>query len=321
MKKQFALGLLAAVAATGAFAQSSVTVYGRLNVTVESIKVGEDGDRQGDVHNNSSRIGFKGTEDLGGGLKAGFQIEHGFDPTTGTASSTFWGRQSEVWVGGNFGKVRLGTFTSEAYYATADYISMHNHDTGDSSDAFYAYVGNNSNKVGYASPDISGLTFHASVAEGAGKVPGPEQGKSGELAVNYDKGPLHLGAGYGKKAEQKQFAIRGLYEFGPFVVGAYVQRDTNAYSPSPSLIHLGDRTTFRLAGMYAMGASEFHVNVGRAGEYDNVADSEATQVTLGYNYNLSKRTKVYGYYTRVNDDVGIYGGDYDAFALGIRHNF
>src|SRR6185295_11492601 len=102
MKKQFALGLLAAVAASGAFAQSSVTVYGRLNVTVESIKVG-DGDRQGDVHNNSSRIGFKGTEDLGGGLKAGFQIEHGFDPTTGTANAQFWGRQAEVNLSGGFG--------------------------------------------------------------------------------------------------------------------------------------------------------------------------------------------------------------------------
>jgi predicted porin len=324
MKKQFALGLLAAVAATGAFAQSSVTVYGRLNVTVESIKIGEDGDRQGDVHNNSSRIGFKGVEDLGSGLKAGFQIEHGFDPTTGAQSqSAFWARQSEVWVGGNFGKVRLGTFTSEAYYATADYISMHNHDTGDSSDALYAYVGNNSNKVGYASPDINGLTFHASVAEGAGAIPGPEQGKSGEVAVNYDKGPLHLGAGYGKKAEQKALTIRGLYEFGPFVVGAYVQRDTDGYGNN-----LGDRTSFRLSGMYAMGASEFHVNVGRAGDYDNLDDSSATQWTLGYNYNLSKRTKVYGYYTRISagDAVTfgggqVYGGDYDAFALGIRHNF
>src|SRR5689334_18306793 len=95
MKKQIALGVLAAAAAGGAFAQSSVTIYGRLNITVESSKYGDE-DRVGEVNDNSSRIGFKGTEDLGGGLKAGFQIEHGFDATDGKAKSAFWNRQSEV---------------------------------------------------------------------------------------------------------------------------------------------------------------------------------------------------------------------------------
>jgi predicted porin len=315
MKKQFALGLLAAVAASGAFAQSSVTVYGRLNVTVESMKVGEDGDRFSEVNNNSSRIGFKGTEDLGGGLKAGFQIEHGFDPTTGTAASTFWGRQSEVNLSGGFGTVRLGNFTPESYYATADYISMHNHDTGSSSDALYAfdtYV--TPNKVGYASPNFGGFQFHASVAEGSALVE-----RTYDLAGNFDRGPLHLGAGFSKQDENKQFAIRGLYEMGAFTLGAYYQRAT--------VEGLGNRNNFRLAGMYAFGANELHLNVGRTGDYSELDDSAATQWTVGYNYNLSKRTKLYGYYTSVNagealvDGKQLYGGDFNSFALGIRHNF
>ena len=80
-----------------------------------------------------------------------------------------------------------------------------------------------------------------------------------------------------------------------------------------------------------MGASEFHVNVGRAGEYKNINDSDATQYTVGYNYNLSKRTKVYGYYTRINNSrAGTYGlnqavvgagVDSNTLAVGIRHNF
>ncbi|WP_374564633.1 porin [Ideonella sp.] len=311
MNKQIALGLLAAVAASGAFAQSSVTVYGRLNVTVESIKVGDE-DRQSDVHNNSSRIGFKGTEDLGGGLKAGFQIEHGFDPTTGTAAATFWGRQAEVNLSGNFGKVRLGTFFPGSYYALADYISMHNHDTGDSSDALYATKFTTQNKVGYMSPTFGGFQFEGSVAEGSSTT-----SRNYDVAGNYDNGPLHLGFGYEKQGDQKQLGIRGLYELGAFTIGALVQRDTDMYG-----VGFGDRTYFRVAGMYAMGASEFHLNVGRAGEYDNVSNSAATQWTAGYNYNLSKRTKVYGYYTRISDgDAAVYGGDYNAFALGIRHNF
>jgi predicted porin len=310
MKKQFALGLLAAVAASGAFAQSSVTVYGRLNVTVESIKHGDE-DRVNEVVNNSSRIGFKGTEDLGGGLKAGFQIEHGFDPTTGSASSTFWGRQAEVNLSGGFGTVRLGTFTPDSYYATSDYIGMHNHETGDSSDALYGfgtYV--TQNKVGYVTPNLSGFQAFISVAEGVTGV----TKKTWDLAAYYDRGPLHLGGGYSKRDEQKQFAVRGLYEFGAFTVGGLVQRVSEPV--------IGDRTYFRLSGMYAFGANELHLNAGRTGEYSDLADSEALQWTVGYNYNLSKRTKVYGYYTAISDgDAGVYGGDFNSIAVGIRHNF
>jgi predicted porin len=312
MKKQFALGLLAALAASGAFAQSSVTVYGRLNVTVESIKIGDE-DRQGDVHNNSSRIGFKGTEDLGGGLKAGFQIEHGFDPTNGTAATRFWGRQAEVNLSGGFGTVRLGTFTPDSYYATSDYIGMHNHETGDSSDALYdfnTYV--TTDKVGYITPNLSGFQAFISVAEAKGGL--DTSSKVVDFAAYYDAGPLHLGAGATKNGDYKQIALRGLYEFGPVTAGALVQRVSAPF--------VGDRTYFRVSGMYAMGASEFHLNVGRTGEWDNLNESDALQWTVGYNYNLSKRTKVYGYYTRISDgDAGAYGGDFNAFALGIRHNF
>jgi predicted porin len=307
MKKQFALGLLAAVAASGAFAQSSVTVYGRLNVTVESQKVG-DGDRRGEVVNNSSRIGFKGTEDLGGGLKAGFQIEHGFDPTNGTAAGQFWGRQSEVNLSGGFGSVRLGNFTPESYYATADYISMHNHDTGPSSDALYAfdtYV--TANKVGYASPVMGGFQFHASVAEGSALAE-----RTYDLAANYDAGPLHLGAGFAKQDENKQFAIRGLYEMGAFTLGAYYQRAT--------IDGIGNRNAIRLAGMYAFGASEVHLNIGRANDWSEVDDTAATQWTVGYNYNLSKRTKVYGFYTKT-DYKSAGQMDFNSLAVGVRHNF
>jgi len=324
MNKQIALGLLAAVAASGAFAQSSVTVYGRLNVTVESSKYGEDADRVGEVNNNSSRIGFKGTEDLGGGLKAGFQIEHGFDPTEGTANTQFWGRQAEVNLSGNFGTIRLGTFTPDSYYATSDYIGMHNHETGDSSDAFYATVGTSTNKVGYATPNLSGFQGFISVAEGS-IADGTK--KTWDLAAYYDRGPLHLGAGFDKQEDLKQFAIRGLYEFGAFTVGALYQRDTG-------LSHCGDesRNYFRVSGMYAFGANELHLNVGRAGECGDVDDSAATQWTVGYNYNLSKRTKLYTYYTAVSagdatyinklgDAVQYYGGDRNHFAVGIRHNF
>jgi predicted porin len=313
--KKLALAALIAAAAP-AFAQSSVSVYGRLNVTVESVKRG-DADRVGEVSNNSSRIGFKGVEDLGGGLKAGFQIEHGFDPTTGQQNlnsdltpAAFWGRQAEVNLTSAFGTVRLGTFTPESYYATADYISLHNHDTGDSADMFYTSPGSAQNKVGYASPVMSGFQVHAAVAEG-----GAGFERTYDLAANYDLANWHFGAGFSKQGDSKQFAIRGLVELGSFTVGAYLQR--------VDVPVLGSATHGRVAGMWAFGASEVHLNIGRAGEYENLDLSDALQFTLAYNYNLSKRTKVYGYYSRLDRDevLKVYGGEFDALAVGIRHNF
>ena len=311
---QRSLIIAAALASVGssAFAQSTVTVYGRLNVTVERQKIGNLNDTK--MQNNSSRWGLKGSEDLGGGMKAGFQIESGFSPATGASSSPFWSRQSEVNLSGGFGMVRLGNFTSEAYYATSDYIGMHNHETGTSSDAFYAYLGRNTGKVAYRTPVIGGATFEAAVTEGG------SQNRTFDFAVNYDAGPLHLGAGYEKNSptnkNAKEFAIRGLYEMGAFTFGAYIQRDTDGYG-----LNFGNRTTTRFSGMYAMGNTEFHANFGHAGDYSKLAgDQAANQYTLGINQNLSKRTKVYGFYTKVADKGTIYG-DFSSIAVGVRHNF
>jgi predicted porin len=298
--------IAAALASVGAsaFAQSNVTIYGRLNVSVERQDAG--GTKDTVMQNNSSRWGIKGSEDIGGGLKAGFVLESGFNPANGAAASSFWGRQSEVNLASNWGTVRLGNFTSEAYYATADYVSMHNHDTGTSSDALYTYLGRDTNKVSYRAPSFGGATF-----EIGSTISSPAQDDTLDLALNYDAGPLHVGAGYQKEGDANQIAVRGLYEMGAITVGGYFQRS--------DLPVAGTRNGFRLAGMYAMGNTELHANVGRAGDFSNVANSAATQYTLAVNQNLSKRTKVYAFYTKVNADGS--SADFSSFAVGVRHNF
>jgi predicted porin len=314
-KTLIAAAVLATLGST-AFAQSTVQVYGRLNLTIERQKLGDTNNWV--MQNSSSRIGFKGTEDMGGGLKAGFQLEHGFNPKNGTQSqSAFWARQSEVNLGGGFGMVRLGNFTSEAYYATSDYIGMHNHETGTSSDAFYAYIGRNTSKVAYRTPNFGGATAEFAVTD-----PSPGQERTYDLAANYDAGPLHLGFGFEKNGDVKQFAGRVLYELGAFTVGATVQRDEDGWGAG-----FGKRTNFRVSGMYVIGNTELHANVGRTGDYSNaIGPDSASQFTLGVNYNLSKRTKVYSFYTKLSGD----GADFYAnnstgvnssFAVGVRHNF
>src|SRR4051794_7860761 len=263
MNKQFKqVGIAATLAliATAACAQSSVTVYGRLNVSLENQKSGT-ADAKWVEQNNSSRIGFKGSEDLGDGLRAGFNLESGLAPDTGTTAAAFWGRRSEVNLSGNFGAVRLGRFFSEAYFATADYVSMHNHDTGTSSDALYAYLGRDTNKVAYRLPGfVKGLSIEGSVSLPEGVA---DQKRNYDLAINYEVAGLQLGAGYEQAdtatTDKNQFGLRALYSTGPFTFGGYVQRDKNAFGT-------GNRTNVRLSGMYALGLSEFHLNVGSAGK-------------------------------------------------------
>jgi predicted porin len=312
MKRSLFVAALATLAAGSALAQSNVTIWGRLNETVEREKVA--GVSRTVLNDNNSRLGFRGTEDLGGGLSANFLIEHRFTADTGVANTTFWAGQSEVNLASkSLGAIRLGRFTSEAYFATADYVSMHNHDTGTSADAlYYSATGfNSNNKIAYQSAQfVPGLVFHASIGlHEAATTPNHR-----DFAVNYSIGGLALGAGYDAQGESNQFALRALYGFGPFAVGGYYQLADDAVN--------GKRNNVRLAGMYTMGASEFHLNAGLADDWKNrTGDSGAKQYTVAYNYNLSKRTKVYTYFTKVSADSNATEADYQSFALGVRHNF
>ncbi len=331
MKRSLLIAALSTVAAGSALAQSSVTVYGRLNESVEHQKIGDTSKNV--LQDSASRIGFKGTEDLGGGLKANFVLEHGFNVDTGTAAGggQFWNRESTVGLShASFGAIRLGNMpASEAYFATADYVSMHNHDTGTSSDALWSFLslqtGSLINTVAYTSPTFGGLRFDAQYRLGEGQAQPVPFNHQRSFAVNFDQGPLHLGLGLEALAdERKSVTLRGLYELGAFTFGGYFERDSGTNTTTALDTK---RNNVRLSGMYTMGASEFHANVGVAGKVAGVADTDAKQFTLGYNYNLSKRTKVYAFYTKVDNKAaaayatGAAGVDFSSAALGVRHNF
>lgn len=330
------LAALALLGASAAFAQSSVTIYGRVNTTIERQKEGDA--KTTGLYDDNSRWGIRGVEDLGGGLKAGFTLESGFNVDTGAGSrptGMSFNRQSEVNLSGGFGMVRLGNFFPESYFATVDYSSLHNHDTGSSEDALFydpVWFGprGTGNKASYRTPNFGGVTVEGTVS--LHEQPSGTGGKNGyDLAANYTAGPLHVGFGYTGANDNWGARLQALYNFGPFTVAGYYERDKDENLLLPT--GAGSRNNFRLAGMYVLGASEFHVNVGRANKWSNVRDSSATQWTLGYNYNLSKRTKLYGYYTRINNSSGgtygpgggnfgvAAGDDFSSFALGIRHNF
>lgn len=334
MKKISLAAALVALAAP-AFAQSTVSIYGRINTTVEHQKLGTQSMTA--LADNSSRIGFQGVEDLGNGLKAGFILESGFNSDTGTGAGNAglsFNRQSELNLAGGWGMLRLGNFTSESYFATADAISMHNHDTGSSSDALYAWVTRDTNKISYRTPTFANTwvevahAFHERQVDNAGD---PLK-NTWDLAANHSGANYALGAGFTDNGYDRQLAVRASYTLQQLVLGAYVQR-----------VELADRAggatekwnNYRLAAAYTLGANELHANVGYA---DRDRGQSAKQWTLGVNHNLSKRTKLYALYTKVanssnasygygfNDSLqraagSATGADFSAFAVGIRHQF
>ncbi|WP_374430894.1 porin [Ideonella dechloratans] len=343
MKKSLVLTAIAATLAAPAFAQSSVTIYGRLNLSVESTKIDGAGKRDWQEVDNSSRIGFAGEEDLGGGNKAIFKIESGFDASQGTAKDRFWGRESTVGLATRYGTVKLGNLdNNEAYHATADYVSWVNHDTGTTSDFLYGgglhsnlnYWNSLQNAVSYNTPDLNGFVGWVQTAEAYGGD------KSKPLAVGayYDRGALHLGFGFDKHGDAKSTAVRANYDLGAFAVGAYfnVVRDATLTKYEDDGVTIAsqatgvDYNTWRLVGSYTLGANEFHLNYGGTNNVktDLGSANKAWQVTAGYNYNLSKRTKVYAFVTKMKDDDAVFSpntsatsGTFNTYGAGIRHNF
>jgi len=320
------LAVLAVCGTSAAMAQSSVSIYGRVNTSVEHQKLGN-ASATGMV-SNSSYIGFKGTEDLGSGLKAGFILESQFNSDDGTGTSNGginFARNSEVNLSGNFGMVRLGSFDPASYLATADVVSMHNHDTGPTADMLYADDFTKGNTIAYRTPSIAGFDAEVQYRFGEKALSsftddlGTTTDKAFEskggwnLGANYANGPFGLGFGYSQEKQNataaglsagafneksSQYAFRASYEIADLTLAGYYQKQKFTEGTTTD-----KRDVYRVAAKYVIGASELHANIGKASKVkrDGVKIGEsATQWTLAYNYNLSKRTKVYALYSSIN---------------------
>lgn len=325
-KSLVAVAAIAMVSGT-AMAETGVTVYGRGNVSVEQQKVGSVSETV--FVDNSSRIGVRAKRDIEGGLNAGVTLEAATNLTTGSTNSKLFAREATVHLGGAFGQVKLGKMAgSAAYFATADYVSNHNHDTGTSSDALWDYPAafQLERAVAYTSPKISDVTFEAQYGLKNGTASGETsttQVNPVSLAANYAMGALQLGLGHERGANpfttvnttdtMSATTVRAFYTMGPLGFGGYVQKTSGTQA---------DRTSLRLSAMYTMGQNEFHVNLGTAGNRDSVKNTGAKQFTLGYNFNLDKQTKIYALYTKIDQDSGTsyYQGNASRFIAGSSGN-
>lgn len=332
---------LAALALTGcctALAQSNVAIYGRINTSIEHQKVGDRSVTA--MVNNNSRIGFIGREDLGNGLRAGFKLEGGFQSDTGAGmlngGGFSFGRNSHVYLSGNFGKVQLGRAGGSSYDYVADYgvLDEPNHDTGTVSDALYYGVTRGTNGISYSTPNIAGLIVEAALSMHE-KDPSSDMKNSVDLSAIWGRGNWNFGAGYTKRGERNQWGLRASYTYEAFEIGAYIQRADDPVSGSVcnrATGGCGTRNSGRVNTMYTTGPSQFVIGYGWAGSWSEQRDSDAKQIMLGYNYHLSKRTKVYALFTKYdnaknakygysfNGGVG-YGQDARSLGVGLRHAF
>jgi GBP family porin len=354
MKKTL-LALAAIAASSAVMAQSSVTLYGVADLSIENVKGNKSVNAVSSDNLSSSRFGLKGTEDIGGGLKGNFVLESGLKLDTGAnggAPTRFFDRSAWLGLSGGFGDVRLGRIDTPIGDIAGNVLSAQPYDdlkivkarSGDS----YRRA---DNTVTYILPAmVPGLiaTLQYATATGKGatggaEVAGSSEGKTFGLSVKYAAGPLSAGLGYlnardesaGNTTTNKANAtlVYAGYDLGMAKVTAYYDAETN-----PSAALTGARRMTVLGAKVAVPVSpEFTAIVG-ASTTRNAAGSKTVNdnveiVTVKGVYTLSKRTSLYGMFTNVNNNDGtLFAVSTSApvtvadktsrgIAVGVRHMF
>lgn len=293
--------------AASAMAQSSVTVYGKFDIGARKA-IGSNTTEL--ATSGDSRLGFRGIEDLGGGLRAFFQLEHRFFPDTGTVDGAqFWKGISNVGLAGGFGRVGLGRQYTAAFSLVQNQVDPFGGDTvAQLRDVAMRVGGITKVRIdGSVRYDFSGAGFNvaASVAESR-KNGGPDEPLS--IAANYSAGPIFVAAGYEDPAgaEDEQWNLGAGYTIGGATLTAgYASGTTNAKVQARG---------WMLGLNWPVGAGTVKAAYGEQKRGDR---KFAQKLGLGYHYALSKRTLIY---TDVGHDSKA-ATEKTGYDLGILHTF
>lgn len=343
-----------------AAAQSSVTLFGIVDTALQHGS-GSAAKRMqlGSGGNTSTRLGFRGTEDLGGGLSAGFWLEAALSADTGAGAATntnnqtsgtgaalaggqgmTFSRRSTVSLTGGFGELRLGRDFSVQYYNRFELDPFGNNGVGTSQTQASTLGGpantRASNAIMYfLPPNLGGLYgelqyYLGENASNAGVT--EDDGKGGGLRMGWRAGPLNVSLAHARTQYARTATTGDItstnagarYDFGGFVLmGGYFRDrvDTNA-----GVTGRGPQ----VGGIYRIGSGEIKAQYS---SYKTTAagNPESKKMSLGYVHNLSKRTAVYGTYARVRNSGGATAALNGAVTaanqsssgldLGLRHSF
>lgn len=351
-----------ALAVVGAFAgaahaQTNVTVYGLLDAGISHESGGANGSiwKVATGVQSGNRLGFKGTEDLGGGLQASFQIENGFNVDDGgMRQGALFGRQAHVGLSGNFGAVRFGRqydplflaldsidpFGTGLTGATTNLMAAGTFGaTATAQGAFGTADVRVNNSVTYSTPSMSGFT--ANVLYGFGEVAGDTaKNRTYSLSANYANGPLAAVLAYSSNNNgtaatavtntSKVMLLGGTYNLGPATAHLGYETEKNDAG--------ADYRDWMLGVSAPLGGGTVMASYIKKTDKAAAGDKGAKQYAFGYTYPLSKRTNVYTSYGHINNDAAASyvvgdasgggansgpnaGSSSSALAVGIRHTF
>jgi predicted porin len=335
MTRPLALATAAAALAltAGAHAQSTAQIYGLMDMSIGQFQTAGDAkvNRVESGNMSTSFIGFKDTEDLGGGLKARIAIEHFLRIDEGAAGrfngDAFWARSAYVGLEGSFGGTFLGRNTTPLFVSTLIFNPLGDSFGFSPSIRHYflgAILGDTgwNNSIAYNSPNWSGLSFNLlgnlSETSGPSKVGSNLSGNvlyfGGPLAAtaawqSVKNGVFPVPAGFSK---QDAFQVGASYDLT--VAKLFVQignvKTTATADTKTSLYQFGAKVP--------VGADNVLVSYGNAKATTLAVDTTRKTLSVAYNYNFSKRTD--GYAVVMNDQAtGLSSGT--TIAVGLRTRF
>ena len=366
MDKKILSAAIIAVMAAPVAAVAETTLYGQVHMSAGAVDDSYDdatdalllGEDNMQVRSHASRLGVKGYEDLGGGLKANFMLEFGVNPDLndpnddGDDTSGFSRRNQWVGLSGDsWGEVRVGRHDTPLKIAQGSFDQFNDTDA----DIEYTTLGEQriDNVLAYLSPSFSGFSFIGAMAPGEAT----NCDEAGNDGVGVDCGLLAPGtAASDKTGIADLYSLAGIYSNDPFFA-SLAYNDYDATSGTGDLDQLlrgvatyqfgdlqvgglyemgeqdgsnSDTEAWGLSGKYSFGAVDLKGQY-MDGTYENgvgvpvnPADQEVTQWSLGADYNFSKRTVAYFMYTSAenDNDAGLNGDeDYDFTGVGMIHKF
>ncbi|MDQ6680340.1 MAG: porin [Pseudomonadota bacterium] len=303
---------LAALAACldQASAQSSVTLYGTLDLSARYVNNAGSARRLSLAHDglNANQLGFRGIEDLGDGLRANFTLLAGVNPETGTANAKFWNRRSTVSLSNQLGEIRLGRDYTPSNWNPLLFDPFAPSSIGSSLNVTRLFTGLTTtgpgsvgpvntyiradNSIGYFLPDNLGGFYGQAMAAAAEAGSNTNLGRYLGARVGWSGGPVNVAGAYGEtrvvgtEAKIRLWNVAASYNIASFKVMAQYNDDRDGRP----VRNVRERRTL-LGGVYSIGVSEIHASWVRS--IANIGP-DASLYSIGYVYNLSKRTALYG---------------------------
>lgn len=347
MKKSILL-LAVLGASTAVSAQSSVSLSGTVDAAANRV-TGSLTSRSQVVSggNSTSKLTFRGREDLGGGMYASFWLETGLnaDSGIGTATNTnnqpsgaaggatgiVFNRRSSVELGGAWGAVEAGRLWSPTYDAFTSRFDLFGVGVGIGLN-YTASINPNqvrvSNALGYITPNLGGFYAKAQHwrGENASGTATEDDGTGSGVMLAYEKGPIMGRAHYARTnfaaGDAVYRALAASYDSGAWKVAGNLNRDEQGAL---------EQKGFNVGGLYRVGPGEIKLTYAQLKTNTTAAGPRSRKIAVGYVHNLSKRTAIYTTYARLTNKNGaalaIAGSTTAAnqaskgFDLGVRHNF